>query len=460
MAWSAIDDQITREFSFIQETVWGAPYRNPFPSCTNKIISDLKALNASLFSNRYKSFRHENASKASILDGTARILDCDALKLIEFRRLYCNRLLKLQRVLGEEKLLDLENKVDRILVQHIQSAWENGLEGSERVDWMIEATQIDFTVLDKSVCQIFDCFQRENKIKPEDLSHFNRDTLKNADKVSRVEEPRLTEQSSCSPQTFSDNEEESSCDSYNESPTKSSLIPSENNAGEEIIELEDDKLCIHSPNTKKTVRLAHLPKGGARIAYSPRSWPRFPPNSQRKNHSAPHLEVEMVMKSRLRRNPEQGGAYLWHIIFGLVNHGACKLEVNSLSFWSIDPSSGSDVCSINWPKGDVILLEGPSFLCYSTKMPCTHHNYDSPRVTYSWKYRRLEDRSSSSKRHEGMHATSMCESPTEKGSEKFQAGEDKKDSNLKTPIYKRLGSIMLDWSANSLKRMRRSSLDS
>lgn len=74
----------------------------------------------------------------------------------------------------------------------------------------------------------------------------------------------------------------------------------------------------------------------------------------------------------------------WHIIFGLVNHDHSEIAVHSLSYWSLD--NESEVSTIKWPKGGVILKETPSFLCYSCQVRCTGPA-DSPRVAFSWQYR-------------------------------------------------------------------------
>ncbi|XP_024531106.1 uncharacterized protein LOC9631988 [Selaginella moellendorffii] len=103
----AKEGALTQEFSFIQELIWSAPYRNPFPRCSDRdfgrVIWGLKAV---------KSVPDQESCVQS-----------DALMLIDLRRTLCNLLRTSGR--DEAHLIKVENDLDNVLMQHIASSWKD-----------------------------------------------------------------------------------------------------------------------------------------------------------------------------------------------------------------------------------------------------------------------------------------------------------------------------------------------
>lgn len=86
-----LDDLITREFSFIQELIWSAPHKNPFPLCSRSILSKLKSLSS--------DWRNASPITQQSVINLIAILDVDTKTLIELRK-RCLELLARKRSTG------------------------------------------------------------------------------------------------------------------------------------------------------------------------------------------------------------------------------------------------------------------------------------------------------------------------------------------------------------------------
>ncbi|KAI5065892.1 hypothetical protein GOP47_0018516 [Adiantum capillus-veneris] len=345
-----IDALIAREYTFVQELVWLPPRRNPFPRCTDKIVSDLRKLEV-LYRRPATGGRNNLRSSRRAADHALSVLIADYDELIRFRRSLCQ---KLPAVQTSSSLKDFEHRAEALIMQHLDSAWGSGKHGSVET-WASKVKGLDFQALDLALQHLlapFFGYAVEHKEHQYDCCY-------NSVSVEKRQRHQSKEDENASDAT-------SLCDSKEvEDDAVSEVDSIEGSSAGQNQELP---LMLISNSEVKHERQPYVPNI----------------NSSRGNRP---IQVEMTMKARICDEhitaPEQ---HCWHIIFGIVNHDRCEVAVHSLTYWSFD--NESEVSTIKWPKGGVILKEAPSLLCYSCQMRCAGPS-DSPRVAFSWQYRRI-----------------------------------------------------------------------
>ncbi|MCO5555054.1 hypothetical protein L7F22_008594 [Adiantum nelumboides] len=153
-----INALIAREYTFVQELVWLPPRRNPFPQCTDRIVSDLRKLevlyrwpaNVSLRTGG----RNNSKSSRQAAEHALSILNANAEELIRFRRSLCQKLLPMQ---ASPSLNEFEHQAEVLIIQHLDNAWGSSKHGSvER--WASRVKGLDFQAFNLALQHLFTLF--------------------------------------------------------------------------------------------------------------------------------------------------------------------------------------------------------------------------------------------------------------------------------------------------------------
>ncbi|KAH7307233.1 hypothetical protein KP509_22G050900 [Ceratopteris richardii] len=354
-----ISSLIAREFSFVQELVWSPPHKNPFPRCTDKIVSDFRKLEV-LFRRPAASSLRPSRSCSNVkrcqrvAERGLAILEGNGDRLIKLRRFFCKELLSLQNspCLGE-----FEHNAESLIMQELDTAWPCHKHMSVEA-WASKLKELNFQALYTALQRLFSS-----------LFDYDVDYARDAGNRDYSHDPKPTFQ------------EVRQCFLSNKASESISDVKSSNDNGESDADVASEVDSIEVvPQNNEGLPLIVVTNNGVKHEGEFRI-------SNIKSRGKLPIQIEMTMKARICvEHIPTSEYYCWHIIFGIINHDHRKIAVDSLNYWSLD--NVSEVSTIKWPEGGVVLKEAPSLLSYACRMYCTGPP-DSPRVAYNWQYRAL-----------------------------------------------------------------------